>query len=105
MFPLFLAHAVIMLCAADGASSHDLKSDGRDPVEYCTHIQSQIKQTQHRLAQEKIMSKLSREQQEEERAIQRRQLEEIFRLMEEHKEKFGVSDVDDVKEQMKLYVQ
>jgi DNA topoisomerase VI subunit B len=95
----------IILCAADDGPSCNLKSDGRDPVEYCTHIQSQIKQTQHRLAQEKVMSKLSQKQQEEEREIQRRQLEDIFRLMEEHKEKFGVSDVGDVKEQLKLYVQ
>jgi len=51
------------------------------------------------------MAKLTRQQLEEEREIQRRQLEDIFRLMEENKEKFGVNDVNDVQDQMKLYVQ
>jgi len=51
------------------------------------------------------MAKLTRQQLEEEREIQRRQLEDIFRLMEDNKETFGVNDVNDVQDQMKLYVQ
>ena len=98
--------AVLFCLAGEGSTGSGSVLDAKsDPVEYCTHIQSQIKQTQHRLTQDKIMSKLTRQQLEEEREIQRRQLEDIFRLMEENKEKFGVNDVDDVRDQMKLYVQ
>ena len=45
------------------------------------------------------------EERSQEREIQRRQLEEIFRVMEEQKDKFGVNDFTDVQEQMKMYIQ
>jgi len=45
------------------------------------------------------------EERGQEREIQRRQLEEIFRVMEEQKDKFGVKDVADVQEQLKMYIQ
>lgn len=48
---------------------------------------------------------MTAEERNEEREIQRRQLEEIFRVMEEQKEKFGVNDVADVQEQLKMYIQ
>jgi uncharacterized membrane protein YccC len=76
-----------------------------DPVDYCSHIQRQVKKTRQRIAQQKIEATMTREQRDEEREVQRKQLEEIFRLMEEQKEKFGIKDADDVKEQLKLYVQ
>ena len=34
---------------------------------------------------------------------QRKQLEEIFKLLETDKDKFGVSSMDDLQAQMKLY--
>lgn len=76
-----------------------------DPMKFCSHIQSQIKQAKHRIAQQKIESKMSDEERSQEREIQRRQLEEIFCLMEEQKEQFGVNDVSDVQEQLKMYIQ
>lgn len=35
--------------------------------------------------------------------IQQEQLEQIFKLMEKNKEKYGISSIDDVQEQMKRY--
>jgi len=76
-----------------------------DPMKFCSHIQGQIKKTKHRVAQEKIEATMTEEERGKERDIQRRQLEEIFRVMEEQKEVFGVNDVSDVQEQLKMYIQ
>ena len=76
-----------------------------DPMRFCSHIQGQIKKTQHRITQQKVEETMTHEERSKERDIQRQQLEEIFRMMEEHKEKFGVNDVSDVQEQLKMYIQ
>ena len=76
-----------------------------DPLKFCSHIQGQIKQTKHRIAQQKIEEKMTAEERDKEREIQRRQLEEIFSVMEEQKDTFGVKDVTDIQEQLKMYVQ
>jgi len=83
----------------------DRASERPDPMRFCSHIQGQIKKTKHRVAQQKIEETMTHEERSKERDIQRQQLEEIFRIMEEHKEKFGVSDVSDVQEQLKMYIQ
>lgn len=85
-----------------GDHMHDPVSD---PVEYCAHLQREIKKTKQRVALDKIKSEMTKEQRELEREVQRHQLEEIFRMMEEQKEKFGMSSVDDVRQQMRLYLQ
>lgn len=74
-------------------------------MKFCSHIQSQIKQTKQRIAQKKIEEKMTAEERSKEREIQRQQLEDIFRVMEGQKEMFGVSDVSDVQEQLKMYIQ
>jgi len=76
-----------------------------DPVKFCSHIPGHIKQTKHRIAQQKIEATMTPEERGQEQEIQRRQLEEIFRVMEEQKDKFGVKDVADVQEQLKMYIQ
>jgi len=48
---------------------------------------------------------MTAEERSKEREIQRQQLEDIFRVMEGQKEMFGVSDVSDVQEQLKMYIQ
>jgi len=48
---------------------------------------------------------MTAEERDKEREIQRHQLEEIFRVMEEQKDTFGVKDVTDIQEQLKMYVQ
>lgn len=75
-----------------------------DPLDYCDHIQREVKRAKHRLAMEKIEAEMTEEQKEEERQAQRRQLEEIFKLMENNKDEFGLSSVDEIQEQMKLYI-
>lgn len=87
-------------------SSRKLKGDTLDcdPLDYCGHIQREMKRAKHRLAVEKIEAEMTEEQKEEERRAQRQQIEEIFKLMENHKEEFGLSSVDEIQEQMKLYI-
>jgi len=45
---------------------------------------------------------MTAEERDKERDIQ---LEEIFRVMEEQKEIFGVNDVSNVQEQLNMYIQ
>ena len=40
-----------------------------------------------------------------EREVQRKQLEEIFKLMAQNDDKFGVNSFDEIQEQMTLYAQ
>lgn len=102
------------MCSGINSSDEDGKppvesltsTDGKqDPVEYCNHIQREVKKARQRVALQKIESEMSSEQRHREREIQRQQLENIFKLMEDQKERFGVGSVDDVQEQMKLYIQ
>lgn len=79
------------------------KDKVHDPVDYCGHIQREIKKTKQRLATEKIETEMTKEQKMEERLIQKRQLEEIFKLMQ-NKAEFGMSSVDEIQEQIKMYV-
>ena len=51
----------------------------------------------------KIEEEMSEDQKQNEREIQRQQLEAIFKLMAEQEEKFGINNMDDMQEQMKLY--
>ena len=75
----------------------------RDPLEYCEHIQSEVKKAKQRVAAKKVYPELSPEQMEEERRVQREQLQAIFQLMEKNGEKFGIDNMDDMQQQMKLY--
>ncbi|GFN79848.1 matrix-remodeling-associated protein 7-like [Plakobranchus ocellatus] len=74
-----------------------------DPVDYCEHIQGEIKRVQQKVATKSIAESLTEEQLMEEREIQRRQLADIFRLMQEQQDRFGIGTMDDMQEQMKLY--
>ena len=76
---------------------------GRDPLDYCSHIQGEVKRVKQRVTTKKIQENLTEDQLEEERKIQREQLEYIFKLMADQGEKFGITSMDDVKQQMKLY--
>ena len=76
-----------------------------DPAEYCGHIQSEVKKAKMRVATKHLSQNMSKAQMEEEREVQSKQLQEIFKLMQTQNDQFGVDSVDDVSEQMKLYVQ
>ncbi|KAK7492841.1 hypothetical protein BaRGS_00015979 [Batillaria attramentaria] len=100
---------------SDDTNSSDLNEHSRepgsgskrleeiDPVMYCEHIQGEIKRVKQEVATRKIRETLTQEQIEEERLRQQEQLSEIFRLMQEQNERFGISSIDEMKEQMKLY--
>lgn len=74
-----------------------------DPVDYCEHIQGEIKRVQQKVATKSIAKTLTEDQLQEEKEIQRQQLAEIFRLMQEQQDRFGIGTMDDMQEQMKLY--
>ena len=58
---------------------------------------------QQNVATKSIEEKLSEQQLQDERELQRQQLADIFKVMESQQEKFGFESVDDIKDQMKLY--
>ena len=74
-----------------------------DPVDYCEHIQGEIKRVQQKVATKSIAETLTEDQLREEREIQRQQLADIFRLMQEQQDRFGIGTMDDMQEQMRLY--
>lgn len=65
------------------------------------HIPAHVKQ----LEQEKLMMTLKPEEREEEVKVRYSQLEQIYKLMGEKSELFGISSFDEIHDQMKLYVQ
>lgn len=74
-----------------------------DPMTYCEHIQSEVKKAKQRVTAKKFNKELTEEQIEEEREVQRKQLQSIFEMMKTDSERFGISSLDDVQSQMKLY--
>ena len=74
-----------------------------DPVYYCEHIQGEIKKVKQDVTTRKIFENLSPDQIEEEKKRQQDQLAEIFRLMQDQQEKFGISSMDEIQDQMRLY--
>ncbi|XP_061181967.1 matrix-remodeling-associated protein 7-like [Saccostrea echinata] len=74
-----------------------------DPLTYCEHIQSEVKKAKQRVTAKKFNKDLTEEQIEEEREVQRRQLQSIFELMQTESDRFGISSLEDVQSQMKLY--
>ena len=94
------------LFSEDSANDQEIEGEEGDidPQQYMSHIQSQVKRSQQRVALKKIEEEMSAEQKAKEREIQRQQLEAIFKMMEEHKEKFGVSNIDEMQSQVKLYM-
>jgi len=75
----------------------------QDPVSYCEHIQGEVKRVKQKLATKRIQETLTQEQIDEEKKVQQQQLEAIFKLMQEQSEKFGLTSMDDVQDQMSLY--
>lgn len=70
-------------------------------VKDASEIQTYYKSS--RLGIREIENQMTMEELAEERETQRKQLEEIFKLLETDKDKFGVSSMDDLQAQMKLY--
>jgi len=54
-------------------------------------------------AKKDIEGSMTEEERQQEAEMRRQQLENIFKLMQEQEEKFGMSSVNDVQEQLKMY--
>lgn len=66
-----------------------------------SNIQTYFKST--RLGIKEVENQMTEEELDQEREMQRKQLEEIFKLLETDKDKYGVTTMDDLQAQMKLY--
>lgn len=75
-----------------------------DPVDYCGHIQAKVKQAQSQATKKLVEQELTKEQLDDEKALQQQQMEAIFKLLQEQEEKFGIRSMEDVQSQMKLYM-
>ena len=75
-----------------------------DPVSYASHIPSEIKKVQQKALTKEIEEKMTQEEKEKERKIQREQLEAIFKLMQQQDDKFGIEDFGQMSDQMKYYM-
>ncbi|XP_013393425.1 matrix-remodeling-associated protein 7 [Lingula anatina] len=80
------------------------RQDVYDPLEYHAHTQAEFKKVRSRVASRLIAKELSEEQLEEEKEVQEVQMSQIFKLLREHEEKFGVHSLDEMQQQMKLYM-
>ena len=89
----------------DNSDRQPLRVDDSDvdPIQYCEHIQSEVKKAKHRVAEREVKQNMSAADMQAERELQRRQLEEIFKLMQQNDDKFGAARMEDVQQQMKLY--
>ncbi len=76
----------------------------RDPVEFCEHIPGEVKRVKAKIAQKKLEEEMTEEQKLNEREVQREQLKSIFNLLKEQEDKFGIGSVDQMEQQMKMYV-
>lgn len=70
-------------------------------VKDSSNIQTLYKSS--RLGIKEVESQMTKEELDQERQMQRKQLEEIFKLLETDKDKYGVTTMDDLQAQMKLY--
>ncbi|CAH3153027.1 unnamed protein product, partial [Porites evermanni] len=70
-------------------------------VKDASNIQTYYKSS--RLGIKEIESQMTTEELAEEKETQKKQLEEIFKLLETDKDKYGVTTMDDLQAQMKLY--
>ena len=75
-----------------------------DALKFCGHIPAEIKKARVNATKKKIEQEMTDEQKETEQELQRKQLQAIFELMEENKDKFGVDSMEDIDDQMRLYM-
>lgn len=84
------------------SESDEERREPPDPVQYYHHIPSEVKKARQRAAIKNIKSQLTQEELEEEKAIQKKQLQEMFDLMKSQGDKFGLTD-SEMEKQMQLY--
>jgi hypothetical protein len=67
------------------------------------NIQSRMKKARQRTMTEEVEKDMSPDDKQREAQVKRQQLEAIFKLMEQSPEEFGITSMDDMEEQVKLY--
>ncbi|XP_038064505.1 matrix-remodeling-associated protein 7-like [Patiria miniata] len=80
-----------------------LQDDGAGSVE-SEEGQEMLDHRRVKELEEEVVKSMSEQQLEDERKARQAQLEAIFNLMQDNSERFGMSSVDDVQNQYKLYV-
>ena len=71
---------------------------------FVEHIPAQVKQVQQRCISKEIQSKMTPEEIKREYEVRKQQLEEIYKLMKEQDESFGINSMDDISEQVQYYM-
>ncbi|GAU91595.1 hypothetical protein RvY_03821-2 [Ramazzottius varieornatus] len=79
------------------------KAKGRDPLEFAMHIPGELKKIENKITTREMEKGLSEKQRLQEVETRRQQLEQIFKLMEREKDKFGDQNNEDLEEQMRMY--
>ncbi|XP_071954598.1 uncharacterized protein [Antedon mediterranea] len=69
----------------------------------CESLQGKLKQVRHKKIKEKLEGDMTETQINAESEARKTQLEAIFKLMEQSKDTFGIEDMTEVKDQLKLY--
>lgn len=67
------------------------------------NIQSRMKKARHRTMTEEVEKDMTPDDKQREVLVRRQQLEAIFKLMEQSPEEFGITSMDEMEEQVKLY--
>ncbi|XP_033116959.1 matrix-remodeling-associated protein 7-like [Anneissia japonica] len=69
----------------------------------CESLQGKLKQARQRKMKEKLEGHMTEGQIDAESEAKKSQLEAIFQLMEQSKDTFGIDNMNDVQDQLKLY--
>ncbi|CAH1793417.1 unnamed protein product [Owenia fusiformis] len=77
---------------------------GADPFEFVEHIQSEVKKVNHKAQEKAIEKELPDFDPAKEREVAKSQMEAIFTLMKEQEDQFGLKSMDEMQDQLKLYM-
>lgn len=67
------------------------------------NLQSRMKKARHRTMNEEVEKDMTADDKQREAEVRRQQLEAIFKLMEQSPSQFGISSMNEMEEQVKLY--
>ncbi|CAM1303638.1 Uncharacterised protein g3559 [Pycnogonum litorale] len=74
-----------------------------DILEFAEHVPAQVKKMKQKVTTKKIWQNMTEEDKRKEIDVQKQQLDDIFNLIQDHGEKFGISTISEMEEQMRLY--
>ncbi|XP_046404601.1 uncharacterized protein LOC124169849 isoform X2 [Ischnura elegans] len=67
------------------------------------HVMSKVKRAKQKAIEKILTEQLSEEQRQHEKEIEKKQLSQIFQLLQEQEEKFQINSQEELHEQLKLY--